>query len=166
MKMACHAVNMWGGSPFFTPMWAASVPGGFFAFLCHTEHNLLPGLVWAILSRCQVLLLLEGIPHDPHLRKGRFPDSQDDLGLSSCPSVALGTAPLVRAPLWLCSCLLPSQLQGTTHALALSGSLAHCKLGVGLSCGLSMAPFSMGPCIHPELPFFSSPACKAGTGQA
>lgn len=61
-------------------------------------------------------------------------------------SAALSTAPCQGSsgPLVLCSCLLHLHFLGTTGALALSDSPAHCKLGARVSSALHFAPFSQG----------------------
>lgn len=123
------------------------------------------------LGCCLLLMPQEAIAFHALHRAGSFPDSQG--GPQGWPggcfssSIALGTAPCQGSsgPLRLRSCLLPSHLQGASRALALSGSLAHCKFGVGLSSALPLAPFPMG-FLHPSRAAFSSSAClqhKHGT---
>lgn len=40
--------------------WTSKCPWGHFAFLCGTEPSCLPGLLWAVLTRCLRLVLHEG----------------------------------------------------------------------------------------------------------
>lgn len=61
---------------FFPPRWASKCLRGFLAFLCSTRHGPLPGLLWALLARCLLLLLHKGAPHAPHPGGGSFLDSQ------------------------------------------------------------------------------------------
>ena len=72
--LSCPAAA--GRKAFFPPRWASKCPRGFFAFLCSTEHGPLPGLLWAVLARCLLLLLHQGGPRAPHAGGGRFLDSQ------------------------------------------------------------------------------------------
>ena len=84
-------------------------------------------------------------------------------------------------PFPLAACLLLLRLQGTTRALPLLGSLAHCKFGAGASSALALPPFPQGfwlvqnsPCLeglHACCPIRSChwaalPACNRSAGQA
>lgn len=98
-------------------------------------------------------------------------------------SVALSTAPCQGSsgPFCLAACLLLLHLQGTTGALALSGSLARCRFGAGVSSALALPPFPQGflpvqnsPCLEGLqacCPISSChcaalPACNRSAGQA
>lgn len=50
-----------GGTKAFSHLgWTSKYPWGHFAFLCSTEPSCLPGLLWAVLTRCLRLVLHEG----------------------------------------------------------------------------------------------------------
>lgn len=68
--------QQWGQKAMFLQVRLALVPGGYFTFLCSTEHGHLSGFLWVILARCQLLMLYKGGPCAPHLREGKFQDSQ------------------------------------------------------------------------------------------
>ena len=98
-------------------------------------------------------------------------------------SVALSTAPFQGSsgPFSPGSCLLLSYLQGATYALALLGSLSHCKFVVGASSALPSAPFPQGflpvqnsqrleglqaCCPIWSCHFLALPVCNRSVGQA
>jgi len=62
--LSCPAAG--GRKAFFPPPWASECPRGFFAFFCSPEHGPLPGLLWATLPTCLLLMLHEGGPRAPH----------------------------------------------------------------------------------------------------
>ena len=68
--LSCPAAR--GRKAFFPPRWASKCPRGFFAFLCSTEHGPSPGLLWAVVARCPLLVLHEGGPRAPHPGGGTF----------------------------------------------------------------------------------------------